>query len=88
MTLAPMQTMEASAIASKLRSAAVAESQLVVNETRDQYEDHISLRERYLTGDLLWKFKFPAYSPELGDVLKLFISLLLALMPLHRIPDV
>ena len=80
--------MEASAIASKLRSAAVAESRFVVTEPRDQYEGHISLRERHTIGNLRRKFKYPAYSPGLGDDLKLFISLLLALMPLHRIPDV
>ena len=46
------QTIEVSAIVSKLRSAAVAESRPVVTESRDQYEGHISFRERHLIGNL------------------------------------
>ena len=66
----------------------MAESRLVVTEPPDKYEGHISLRERHLTVNLPRKPKYPEYLPELGDDLMLFISFLLALMPLHRIPQV
>ena len=76
------QSLRASAIADEFRTAAATESRLIVTAARGEFEGHISLRERVHSGKLP---RLPTISALLGDDLMLFIRLLLALMPLHRI---
>ena len=46
---------------------------------------HVPLQKRILSQDPELLKRKPQYSPCLGDDIKLYMSLLLALMPLHRI---